>query len=370
MPSHVAVKPAGRGVIVVVVVAILVAAAAVWMVDRGGESGSGLPKEFAYQIDEYKRIDPALIAYRQTEVFPSNMQKATAVAIGVGDEIFVAGDRAVRVFGRGGKELRTIELEAPPSCLALGPPGHQREGNVFVGIGDHIEEYNSDGKRTANWPSLGKRAVLTSIALTGEDVFVADAGQSRIHRLNLSGEPVGAIGDYGNKNNHAAFAVPSPFFDVAIHPDGWLRVTNPGALRIEAYSFDGNLELFWGQSGAEIDGFFGCCNPASMAIFPDGRFVTAEKGLIRVKVYSADGHFESVVAGPETFGASAATANDSLSDHEYSAVDVALDSAGHVIVLDLTTAQVHVFEPRKAAATESSTPPGLLRRVLHAAGQD
>ena len=342
----------------VVVAAILVAAAAVWMVDRGGESGSGLPKEFAYQIDEYKRIDPALIAWRQARVFPSNMQKATAVAAGAGGEIFVAGDRAVRVFDPEGKELRTIELEATPSCLALGPPGHQREGGIFVGVGDHIEEYNSDGKRVANWPSLGERAVLTSIALTEEGVFVADAGQSRVHHQNLSGQLVGAIGDYNDKSNHAAFAVPSPFFDVAIHPDGWLRVTNPGAQRIEAYSFDGNLELFWGKSGAEVDGFFGCCNPANMAIFPDGRFVTAEKGLIRVKVYSADGHFESVVAGPETFGASAATANESLSDHEYTAVDVAVDNAGHVIVLDLTTAQVHVFEPKQATATESSTPPG------------
>lgn len=358
MPSHAAVKPAGRGVIVVVVAAILVAAAAVWMVDRAGERGSGLPKEFAYQIDECKRIDPALIAYRQTEVFPSNMQKATAVAVGARDEIFVAGDRAVRVFDRGGKELRTIELEAPPSCLTLGPPGHQREGSMFVGIGDHIEEYNSDGKRTANWPSLGKRALLTSIALAEEDVFVADAGQSRIHRLNLSGELVGAIGDYRDKNNKAAFAVPSPFFDVAIHPDGWLRVTNPGAQRIEAYSFDGNLELFWGEPGPGIEGFFCCCNPANMAILADGRFVTAEKGLIRVKVYSADGHFESVVAGPETFGASAATANESLSDHEYTAVDVTVDGAGNVIVLDLTTAQVHVFEPKQATATENSTPSG------------
>jgi hypothetical protein len=58
------------------------------------------------------------------------------------------------------------------------------------------------------------------------------------------------------------------------------------------------------------------------------------------------------VAGPETFGAKAATANQSLSDHEFSAVDVAVDSAERVIVLDLTTAQVHVFEPKQAAADE------------------
>jgi len=358
MTSHAAVKPAGRGAILVIAAALLVAAGAVWMVDRSGKKGHGLPDDFVYQIGEYKQIDPALIAFRDTHVFPSTFQKAVAVAVGPKDEIHIAGDRGVRVFDRDGVKLRTIDLEAPPACLAVAPPGHDRDGNVFVGIGDHVEVYSADGKRVAVWPSLGNRAVLTSIAVAEQDVFVADAGQSRIHRLNLSGELVGTIGDHNDKNNKAAFAVPSPFFDVAVHPDGWLRVVNPGAVRVEAYSLDGNLELFWGKSGAEIDGFFGCCNPANLAVFPDGRFVTAEKGLIRVKVYSADGRFESVVAGPETFGTNAASANQSLSDHELSAADVAVDSAGRVIVLDRTTAQVHVFEPKQAAAGEDPTPPG------------
>lgn len=138
---------------------------------------------------------------------------------------------------------------------------------------------------------------------------------------------------------------------MAIHPDGWLRVVNPGALRVEAFSFDGNLELFWGKAAADIEGFFGCCNPANMVVLPDGRCITAEKGLIRVKVYSADGQFESVVAGPQSFGAAAAVTNESLSDHEYTAVDLAVDSTGRVIVLDLTTGQIHVFEPKQDASS-------------------
>lgn len=350
MTKHSAVKPAGLGAILVIAAATLVAAWTVWKVDRSGKNGNALPNEFNYQIEQYKKIDPALIAYRDVLVFPANVENAKAVAIGPADRIHVAGDRVVHVFDPKGAEIQTIELEGPPSCIAVAPLGHSREGTVFVGIGDHVELFDSEGNRTAAWPSLGAKAVLTSIAVSEDDVFVADAGQSRVHRLNLDGKVLGAIGDYADKNNRAAFAVPSPFFDVAIHPDGWLRVVNPGALRVEAYSLDGNLELFWGKGGAEIDRFFGCCNPANIAVFPDGRYVTAEKGLIRVKIYSADGHFESVVAGPESFGANAASANESLSDHEYTAVDVAIDGNQRVIVLDLTTAQVHVFEPSQAAA--------------------
>ncbi len=354
MPRHTAVKPAGFGAIAVIVAAIAVAVLSLSNGDRSGNGGNGLPSEFNYEIDQYKQIDPALIAFRDAHVFPCAMEKAAAVAVGASDEILVAGDGKIAAFNHEGQPLRSFELAAPPTCLAVAPLGHAREGNLFVGLGDHVEVFAADGQRLAAWPSLGERARLTSIAVAEGDVFAADSGQARVHRLTLDGEPRGAIGDHDDENNQAAFAVPSPFFDVAIHPDGWIRVVNPGALRIEAYSFDGNLELFWGKSGADIECFFGCCNPANMAIFPDGRFVTAEKGLVRVKVFSADGQFESVVAGPKTFGASAATANESLSDHEFTAVDVAVDSAGRVIVLDLTTNKVHVFETKQAAADSTS----------------
>lgn len=350
MTNHSAVKPAGRGAILVIAASLVIAALAVWMVDRSGKNGNGLPDDFVYQIDDYKRIDPDLIAYRDVHVFASKVAQPSAVAVGPDDRIYVSGVQVVRVFDPSGEEVSSIELEGSPSCLAVVPADHALAGSVLVGIGDHVEVYGADGGRKAVWPSLGDRAVLTSIAVAEEDVFVADAGQSRVHRLDLEGKPVGVIGDHDAAGNQAAFAVPSPFFDVAIHPDGWLRVVNPGALRIEAFSFDGNLELFWGKSGADIEGFFGCCNPANMAVLPDGRFVTAEKGLIRVKVYSADGQFEAVVAGPEAFGAEAAAANESLSDHEYTAVDVAVDSAERVIVLDLTTGKVHVFEAKQPPA--------------------
>lgn len=350
MTNHSAVKPAGRGAIIVIASALIVAALAIWMVDRSGKNGNGLTDEFVYQIDDYKKIDPALIAYRDALVFPSELDQPAAIAVGPDDRIYAAGDQAVRVFDASGAESPSIELEAGPSCLAVASSEHALQGSILVGIGDHLEIYTPDGQRKAVWPSLGQRAVLTSIAVAEKDVFVADAGQSRVHRLDLEGKLIGTIGDHDAPGNQAAFAVPSPFFDVAIHPDGWLRVVNPGALRIEAFSFDGNLELIWGKASADIEGFFGCCNPANIAVLPDGRYVTAEKGLIRVKVYSADGQFESVVAGPESFGAAAATANDSLSDHEYTAVDVAVDSKGRVVVLDLTTGKIHVFEPKQAAA--------------------
>jgi hypothetical protein len=58
--------------------------------------------------------------------------------------------------------------------------------------------------------------------------------------------------------------VPSACLDVEIAPDGLLRVNNPGRHRVETYTFDGDLELFWGRPSAAIDGFCGCCNPVNL----------------------------------------------------------------------------------------------------------
>lgn len=349
MTNQPAVRPAGLGVIVVVATAALVAGLAVWLIDRSGRNGHGLPEKFVYQIDQYKQVDPALIAYEEVLCIDSGLKDASAVAVGLEDRILAAGDRSVRIFDSQGGRLAAIELSARPSCLAVAPADHPQAGRVFAGMGDHIEVFSGEGKPLATWPPLGEKAILTSIALAEADVFVADAGQARVHRLSLEGEARGAIGGQRGGKGWAPFAVPSPFFDVAIHPDGWLRVVNPGALRVEAYSYEGKLQLFWGEGGARIDGFFGCCNPANIAVLPDGRFVTAEKGLVRVKIYSADGQFESVVAGPETFGAAAGAVNESLSDHEYTAVDVAVDGKGRVVALDLTTAKIHVFQTKPGA---------------------
>ncbi|MDI9445207.1 MAG: hypothetical protein QM844_13655, partial [Planctomycetota bacterium] len=233
MTNQPAVRPAGLGVIVVVATAALVAGLAVWLIDRSGGSGHRLPEKFVYQIDKYKQIDPGLLAYEEVFCFDSGLKDASAVAIGLEDRIFAAGDRSIRIFDSRGGRLAAIELAARPSCLAVAPADHPQAGRVFVGLGDQIGVFSGEGQPLASWPPLGEKAILTSIALAEADVFAADAGQARVHRLSLEGDVLGAIGGQRGGRGWAPFAVPSPFFDVAMHPDGWLRVVNPGALRVE-----------------------------------------------------------------------------------------------------------------------------------------
>jgi hypothetical protein len=217
---------------------------------------------------------------------------------------------------------------------------------VYLGVKDRVELYDGPGDPAAVWQVEDGKAQLTSIALGKSEVYVANAAAAAVLRYDLEGKLLGKIGQPDKARGIPALAIPSPFFDVAAGPDGHVWVVNPGALRLQAHTPEGNLELFWGESGAAIEGFFGCCNPAHFALLSDGRFVTAEKGLLRVKVYSAGGELECVVAGPGQLETPAG-ATGSRFDHEHRAVDVAVDSRDRVVVLDLTGGKVHVYEPKE-----------------------
>jgi hypothetical protein len=193
-------------------------------------------------------------------------------------------------------------------------------------------------------------------------------------RYNRSGKFIRRIGKKDKARNIPGFVVPSPYFDLAIAPDGLLRVVNPGRHRVEAYTYDGDFELAWGETSMRIEGFCGCCNPVNFALLPDGKFVTSEKGLPRIKIYDVDGTFMEVVAGPEHFDKNqkascpadrvtpasndvnppldprglkkgGLSSIDDVSNCQTGGLDVAVDSQGRVLALDPVERVVRIFKP-------------------------
>jgi len=330
---------------VVLTVLVVVAAVAVFRVDTWGERGDKLPDRFKYDIDEYTTVDPSLVRYKETAKFSVGMDNVGAIAVGPDDRVYVAGDRSVHVFDGKGEKLRAIDVGQQPSCLAVGSPEHETPGRMCVGAGDRIELYDSSGEPDGVWDQgLDEKSVLTSIAVADEDVFVADAGNRVVLRYNARGELVGRIGEPDPERDSRTFVIPSPYFDVAVTGSDVVCVVNPGARRIEAYTFDGAWLGQWGKASAEIDGFFGCCNPANFAVLADGRFVTVEKGLPRIKVYSRKGDFECVVAEPRVLASRGNVGDEIRDDHQVKVFDVATDSSGRILVLDPTNRTVRVFE--------------------------
>ncbi len=317
--------------------AMVAAIVAVVTVDPTGRGGSGLSRAYDLDIAQLAAFDPNLILYRE-EGGPvaTGFTRARAVAVDANGLLYVAGDNAVRVLDRAGGLHRTLDLSREPGCLAL-----RADGTLYVGLRDHVEVFDGQGRRQSVWPALGERAFLTSLAVSGADVFLADAGNAAIVHCDTTGKVVGRI--------DSVFVVPSAYFDVAVAPDGLLRVANPGKCRIETWTFGGDMEGAWGRPSARIDGFCGCCNPVNIALLPDGGYVTAEKGLIRVKVYNADGALRGVVAGPDQLVAGgAAYVFQNAVDAQASGFDVAVDGQGRIFVLDTIKNTVRVFVRKKA----------------------
>jgi hypothetical protein len=325
---------------VLIVSAVVVGIGAIALVDTTGEKGSGLSE--AYNLDPAKlaKFDPNLLHYEEAVTpIPTGFARSRGLALDAEGRFYVAGDEAIRVLSQTGNLESIVSLTRQPHCVAVAA-----DGRLYVGLRDHVEVFDAAGQSLGSWERLGPRAFLTSIVVTKNDVFVADAGNSVVLRYDLAGTLLGRIGEKDADRNIPGFHVPSPYFDIAMAPDGLLRAVSPGRLRVEAYTLDGDLEFWWGENSMRVEGFCGCCNPANIAMLPDGSYVTAEKGLIRVKVYGPDGSFRAVVAGPEQLvEGGAARVFENVDDAQASGFDVAVDAEGRVCILDTIENTVRVF---------------------------
>ncbi len=326
--------------IVFVCILLVVAIAALVMFDTTGRSGNRLSDEFQYDIEELASIDKELILYEKfAQPIKTGLSQSRAIAADVSGKMYVAGDRVVRVFDEHGNKIAEADVVGTPGCLTI-----DADGDIYVGLRNHVEVYDEQLTRKASWQELGETAVLTSIDVYKSDVFVADAGNRVVWRYDKTGQLAGEIGKKDEDRNIPGFVVPSPYFDLAVAKDGLLRVANPGMHLIEAYTFDGDLELWWGETSNSIEGFCGCCNPVNFAILEDGSFVTCEKGLLRVKIYDPEGNFICVVAGPEQLlGGGDDELERTFGISVTQGFDVAVGRRGHILVLDTINNEIKIF---------------------------
>ncbi|MCA9193849.1 MAG: NHL repeat-containing protein [Planctomycetales bacterium] len=294
-------------------------------------------------------VEPELIQYEQTSEISANLKGLRSLAVGPDDKIYCAGSDTIAVYSSAGKELYTIRMEAPPNCLAVGGSQHLSPGRLYVAVGNKVQVIDADGSSVANWTVPGDDVILASIVVAEKDVFVADAGNRVVLRFDEQGNVIGKIGAEGSQKE---FNVPNTYFDLAIGSDGLLQVVNPGMLRTEIYTYEGQMEVRWGEPGTKIENFFGCCNPSHIAVLPSGQVVTSEKGVPRVKLYSPYGEFECVIASPKMLGVAESELGDPRDVQAKAVFDVAADSQGRVLVLDPRRNIVRVYTPKQETTAQ------------------
>lgn len=283
---------------------------------------------FQYDVSKFKTIDPKLITYREAGFIDLDLQAPRALAIGPDGRIHVAGDRSVVILDKDGRKLSAFKLSGAASCMAIND-----SGEIYVGINDHVEVYDRQGKRRATWPKISDNALITGLATAPGSVLVADAGAKLIRKYDLNGKPLNSWGKKDEDKGIPGFIIPSPYFEIHLAPDKTLWVANTGRYQLENYSLAGEFKSSWGKPEFGLNGFCGCCNPVSFAFLKDGRIVTSEKGIVRIKIYNEIGEISDVVAAPNQFA-------------EGAIVDLAVDVNQHILALDDRSRRIKIFEKK------------------------
>jgi len=281
---------------------------------------------FEYNIERFKESDSSLVHFSEVGRIPLELPHVYGLAVGPKGNIYVSGDEAVHVFSGDGIRQSTISVDEPVHCLAV-----ENNGDVYLGMNDHVEVYDLDGIKKAGWESRGEEAIFTSIALSEDYVFVADAGNLIVWKFDKTGSLLQRIGEKDENKDIPGFIIPSPYFDVAVDPDGFLWAANTGRHSLENYTMDGGFRTSWGKFSMGMEGFCGCCNPTHFIFLEDGSFITSEKGIARIKIHNQLGEMVSVVAGPDQFVEGTV------------GLDLAVDSAQRIFVLDPKQRLVRIF---------------------------
>jgi len=280
---------------------------------------------FEYNIEHFKKSDSALHHYTETAQIVLPQNRWWGIALDALDRIYISG---------AGKMLKYTDHSNPEEyliggnglCLAV-----NSSGDAYIGMGDHIAVYDNSGHLQSRINLNAGSSLTTSITLSEKYIYVADAGEHIVRQLDRMGNLVQYIGEKDTTRDIPGFVIPSPYFDVAIDPDKYLWVVNPGRHSLENYTLDGGLRSSWGYYSMELDGFCGCCNPTHIAILPDGSFITSEKGIARIKVYNRIGQLVSVVASAAQF------------DEGTEGLDIAIDAKQQIYILDPKRLQIRIF---------------------------
>lgn len=312
-------------VLVVLAVAIVVVIAKDFV---GNKSGMNKENPYEYNIDEFRKVDSTQILYTEKVHFPVKVSKWAGIAV-TDSTILVANDNFLSRFRYNGSQIFRKQLVDTASCIAV-----DENRQIWIGMSRYVVMYDQSGTLVKRWNSFGDNAMITSLAVSGEYVYVADAGNRVVYQCSTNGQVLQKIGEKDDHKGIPGFIIPSPYFDVAVDSHGLLWAANTGRHKFEKYGEDGALLGSWGETGFRIEGFSGCCNPAHFVLLNDNSFVTSEKGMPRIKLYNVGGQFMGVVAPPGAF-----TGAD--------APDLAVDKEDRVIALDFDRQLVRIFEQLK-----------------------
>jgi sugar lactone lactonase YvrE len=287
-----------------------------------------------------------LLAWGRRGKGPGELDAPIGLAVGPRGEVYISEFRNNRVqrFSPDGKPLGTFAVDPMPGGLAVSP-----QGEVYVAplMSHKVCVYSPAGKRLREWgrhgTGDGEFDQPGGIALAPDgSVYVADQVNRRVQRFTAAGKFLLKWGEYGSKPGQfdGKEKLPNrtggPNF-VAADRDGNVYTTEAAPGRVQKFTAEGKVLLWFGDNGTGPGGFGGRPRnlPGPIAICVDGRgrlWVSATNH--RVQLFSPEGKLLG--------GALSLTPGDGPGQF-HTPHGLALDGAGNLYVADSQNHRVQKF---------------------------
>ncbi|MCJ7812564.1 hypothetical protein MUP95_04495, partial [bacterium] len=183
---------------------------------------------YEYNIEDLKKIDPALITYEEINQITIDLTELHGLALDSNDTLFVTGDKVILSFDNTGNQIKKIVLKDSANGIAV-----DTNNQFYLCTKDHVVILNKDGSQVEEMYSLGEQAYLTSIAVTDKYIYAADAGNRTVWQFNKSGALLKRFGEKNPEKGIPGFIIPSPYMDIAIDQESNIWVANTGRHSIE-----------------------------------------------------------------------------------------------------------------------------------------
>ena len=256
-------------------------------------------------------------------------------AISTDQSLWVAGQKKLVHFSAEGEALETLSVDQPFNALTM-----YNEKMFFAATDKQVVQlvFTNDRWEQNSFAILDSEPFITSMCVSDDQLYVADAGNKEVHSFDLQGNHLWSI------RGKDKFIVPSPYFDVAPESRGGVWVVNPAMHRIENYDKHGAFKAFWEPEQANK--FMGCCNPAQIAVLPGDRFVSLEKGIVQCRIFSPSGKLEQLVATKSQLVNSQLPPDKRMTAKKFN-YELALKSDGSIVILDADRKMLLVFDISK-----------------------
>lgn len=250
--------------------------------------------------------------------------RLAGIAVGPQGHLWALGDACLKRFSQGGKAEAEISLDA------LGWSLTYADARLWVGADGRVSQYATDGKLMEQWNDAPRLGRVTGIAVSEENLVVADATNRCLHQYSRDGQWLRQVGAEANTRG---FMIPNGILDLdADTSNPSVLVAHPQKHRVERYSWEGELVEKWGRFGmTDPADFGGCCNPTNLAVAADGVIAVSEKAPPRVKLFSPRGEFLAESAGD-------------LFDLNAKNIDLVFGNSATLYATDPQVRCIHVFE--------------------------